>query len=173
MLNDLYTPEYERLTGTPWDVYPRPRLRRDNWLNLNGAWDFEINSFRIPDSYSRKITVPFCPESSLSGIREHFPEGAGLCYRKWVTLPEAFRSGRVLLHIDAADQVLCCHVNGQKAGEHRGGYDHITFDITPYLKEGENEIVLRCFDDLRDQTFPYGKQVMNRGGMWYTPVSGI
>ena len=157
---------------TPWDRYPRPRMRRDNWLNLNGKWEFSVRDHRFPKSYDREILVPFCPESALSGMGQHFEEGAALCYRRMVRLPDGFHRGRVLLHVDAADQVLECFVNDHKAGCHYGGYEHITFDITEYLKE-ENEIRFRCFDDLNNQSFPYGKQVKKRGGMWYTPVSGI
>ena len=172
---DLMTKEGAALLaggGQPWDVYPRPQMRREGWLNLNGEWDFSVREHRFPKNYDRKIRVPFCPESRLSGIGEHFPEGSALCYRKRVRLPGGFNRGRVLLHIGAADQVLECFVNDKKAGSHYGGYDNITFDITDCLAE-ENEIRLRCFDDLDNKAFPYGKQTLKRGGMWYTPVSGI
>ena len=173
MLHDLYTPEGENLTGTPWQVYPRPQMKRDSWLNLNGEWDFDVRDLRFPDTYTRKIRVPFCPESVLSGIQEHFPEGSALCYRRTFTLPEGFHRGRVLLHIGAADQHLHCFVNDHKVGKHTGGYEAITFDITEALVDGENELRFRCFDDLNNQLLPYGKQTLKRGGMWYTPVSGI
>ncbi len=173
MLHELFTPAGETLTGTPWTVYPRPQMKRDSYLNLNGEWEFDIGNFRFPEPYTRRIQVPFCPESLLSGIHTHFTEGSCLCYRRTFTLPGDFNRGRVLLHIGAADQRLLAYLNGEKAGEHRGGYETITFDITPFLREGENELQLRCFDDLRDLSEPYGKQVTKRGGMWYTPVSGI
>ena len=175
MLHDLYTPRGEALTGTPWTVYPRPQMKRDSYINLNGEWEFSVRDCRFPKSYSRKILIPFCPESLLSGVHEHFPEGSALCYRKMVALPAGFNRGRVLLHIGAADQHLDCFVNDKKLGTHGGGYDAIVFDITHALREGENEIRFRCFDDLRNLTMPYGKQVLpeKRGGMWYTPVSGI
>ena len=175
---DLLTPQGEALTRTgetPWTVYPRPQMKRDSYLNLNGIWDFEVREKTFPRTYSRTICLPFCPESRLSGVREHFPEGSALCYRRFVTLPEGFHRGRVLLHIGAADQKLDCFVNDQKVGSHAGGYEHITFDITDALCDGENELRLRCTDDLRNHAWPYGKQVLpeKRGGMWYTPVSGI
>ena len=173
MLNELYTTAGKNLTGTPWEVYPRPQMKRENWLNLNGEWDFGVGNFRFPDPYDKKILVPFCPESALSGIREHYPEGNCLCYQKKFTLPESFRKDRVLLHIGAADQHLHGYVNGTKIGEHSGGYENITFDITDALVDDENVLAFRCMDDLRDLSQPYGKQVMKRGGMWYTPVSGI
>ncbi len=87
-------------------------------------------------------------------------------------LPEDFNRGRVLLHIDAADQICDVYVNGKHMMRHEGGYEAFTVDITGQLTE-EIEIFIRCYDDLNDRSFPYGKQVMKRGGMWYTPVSGI
>ncbi|MGN0998055.1 MAG: glycoside hydrolase family 2 protein [Faecousia sp.] len=169
MLLDLLTSHGEELmksSETPWTVYPRPQMRRDSYLNLNGQWDFSA------DGRGTAIRVPFCPESLLSGVHEHFSEGCALIYRRGFTLPEGFHRGRVLLHIGAADQVLRCYVNGKEIGRHEGGYEAMTFDITDALAE-ENTLELRCYDDLRDQTYPYGKQVRKRGGMWYTPVSGI
>ena len=173
MIHDLYTPEGETLAGTPWDIYPRPQLKRDSYINLNGNWDFGVGTNTFPKQFDKTILVPFCPESLLSGIHEHFPEGCALAYRRTFTLPEGFRKNRVLLHIGAADQHLYCFVNDKKIGSHTGGYWAITFDITEALIEGENEIKFRCHDDLSNQVHPYGKQTMKRGGMWYTPVSGI
>ena len=173
MLHDLYTPEGETLQGTPWEVYPRPQLKRDSYVNLNGEWEFGVGSNTFPKNYDKSIRVPFCPESLLSGIHEHFPEGNALAYRRKFILPENFQVGRVLLHIGAADQHLYCFVNDKKIGCHTGGYAAITFDITDALVDGENEIKFRCHDDLNNQIHPYGKQTLKRGGMWYTPVSGI
>ncbi len=168
MLNELRTPRGEILPTIPWNTYPRPQLRRDSFLCLNGLWEFGTD-----ERCGRTILVPFCPESALSGIKEHFAEGQSLYYRRKFSLPEGFRKERVLLHIGAADQNLWCSVNGRSIGSHRGGYTNITFDITHALAEGENELTIRCTDDLKDQSCPYGKQTLNRGGMWYTPVSGI
>ena len=171
MLQTLTTPRGETLSGTPWQVYPRPQMRRDSYINLNGEWDFAVSSGK-PETFDMRITVPFCPESRLSGIGRHFEEGAPLWYRRRFLLPEGFRRERVLLHIGAADQIAEVFVNGQYLCRHEGGYASFCVDITEALAE-ENELVIRCIDDLHDQAFPYGKQVMNRGGMWYTPVSGI
>ena len=170
MSTKLMTVHGETLVGTPWDVYPRPQLKRDNYVNLNGDWDFAVSAeAAIPAEFDRRIRVPFCPESLLSGIGAHFAEGSYLFYRRAFARPAG---ERVLLHIGAADQELVCYVNGVEIGSHEGGYEAITFDITHALRE-ENTVVLRCRDDLRDQSYPYGKQVQRRGGMWYTPVSGI
>ena len=169
MPNDLMTAAGENLRGTPWQVYPRPQMRRERFLNLNGAWDFSVNYEKMG-----QIRVPFCPESRLSAIGKHFEEGSLLCYQRTFRLPEGFQKGRVILHIGAADQRADVFVNGKAAGCHKGGYDAFSFDITPFLQE-ENVLQICCFDDLQDQTYPYGKQVLpeKRGGMWYTPVSGI
>ena len=163
-MEKLMTPRGEALAGTPWDVYPRPQMKREQWWNLNGQWEFGIH-------YDRKIRVPFCPESELSGIGEHFPEGSPLRYRRTVTLPSG--SGRWLLHFGAADQRAQVYINGKLAGEHAGGYEAFCMDVTDLWQEGENEIKVICRDDLTDRSFPYGKQTLTRGGMWYTPVSGI
>jgi len=172
MLHELTTPFGETLTGTPWTVYPRPQMKRDSYINLNGEWAFSTN-YGEPEGV-KTIRLPFCPESRLSGIGHHFPEGAALTYTRKVTLPEGFNRGRVLLHIGAADQTAVVFVNKKKLCEHSGGYDAFFVDITDALQE-ENEIVIVCTDSLHDQSFPYGKQVLpeKRGGMWYTPVSGI
>ena len=169
---DLLTKEGKALLesgATPWDRYPRPRMRRDNWLNLNGEWEF-FNGERIPGV--DRILVPFCPESRLSGVGRHFSEGCPLTYRRTFALPEGFHRGRVLLHLGAVDQTAEVFVNKKQVGSHQGGYEAFTMDITDALQE-ENELVVICRDDLRDQSYPYGKQVRKRGGMWYTPVSGI
>ena len=177
-LVQLYTPSGERLTAdperVPWDAYPRPCLRRDSFLNLNGWWEFTVtdDGEAIPKDYDRRIRVPYCPESLLSGIHEVFPPRRFLWYHRNFTLPDGFQQDRVLLHIGAADQTAIVYVNAQIVGEHRGGYDPITLDITDYLQE-ENSLIVRVTDDLNSAVLPYGKQKYKRGGMWYTPVSGI
>ncbi len=172
MLVDLMTKQAEQLLSsreTPWQVYPRPQMRRDSYLNLNGCWDFSVN-------YENQgaIRVPFCPESRLSGFAQHFEEGSILNYSRSFTLPEGFCRGRVLLHIGAADQRANVFLNGKPVGSHAGGYEAFCMDVTDALSQ-HNLLNICCFDDLEDQAFPYGKQVLpeKRGGMWYTPVSGI
>ena len=170
MLQKLTTPRGEAITATPWDCYPRPQMKRDSWLNLNGEWAFSTN-YGEPEGV-KTIRVPFCPESRLSGVEKHFPEGAWLCYTRKLTLPAGFNRGRVLLHIGAADQIAEVFVNKKKLCRHEGGYEAFTVDITDALEE-ENTLMIGCVDDLKDQRFGYGKQTLTRGGMWYTPVSGI
>ena len=168
MTCNLTTVQAENRTETPWKVYPRPQMKRDSCMILNGEWDFGLK----PNALNKKIRVPFCPESSLSGIETHFPEGTDLVYRRTVTLPEGFMRGKLLLHFGAADQAAKVLINGRIAGEHQG-LGSFSLDVTELWQEGENEIVVFCQDDLTDQSFPYGKQTMHRGGMWYTPVSGL
>ena len=176
MTTNLTTMQGQQLlqtNETPWAVYPRPQMRRDSFLNLNGDWEYAVTpDVDFPAEYPQKIRVPFCPECQLSGIGEHPKDGHFIWYRRTFALPEGFNKGRVLLHIGAADQTLLCLLNGKIIGAHTGGYEAITFDITDALS-AENELILRCVDDLRNQIHPYGKQTLKRGGMWYTPVSGI
>jgi len=172
-----YTPEGRALKDSgsiPWNIYPRPQLRRDSFLNLNGQWDFCIRKIsQLPERYEKKILVPFCPESMLSGLDMEVRPGNYMFYRTYFSLPEGFLKDRVLLNIGAADQIADIFVNGTQLLSHRGGYEAFSVDITDALTDGENELVIRILDDLRDLTLPYGKQSLKRGGMWYTPVSGI
>lgn len=154
-----------------WNVYPRPLLKRDSFFNLNGEWDFAVNDGEEP-KFDRKINVPFCPESLLSGVNEVFGEDKTLWYSRKFILPEGFLKDRVLLHFGAVDQTCEVFINGKLLGSHIGGYDAFNFDITEYLAE-ENVVTLRVTDSLSNGILPYGKQRRKRGGMWYTPVSGI
>ncbi len=152
----------------PWDVYPRPQMRRNSYVNLNGTWELEAAG------EIHNIRVPFCPESLLSGISGHFNEGEPFFYRRYFRLPAGFQKDRVLLHFGAVDQICDIYVNQIHLCHHIGGYHAFTVDITDVLQE-ENLLEVRVIDDLRDLSQPYGKQVLpeKRGGMWYTPVSGI
>ncbi len=148
----------------PWNVYPRPQMRRENYVNLNGDWELSVSS----RTDTGPIRVPYCPESRLSGVETAFPPGTALFYRRSFSRPAG---QRVLLHIGAADQTATVFVNQKEVGRHRGGYNSFTCDITDALQE-ENTLVICCQDGL-DKRLPYGKQCLKRGGMWYTPVSGI
>ena len=171
-LRHLFTPQGETLNGVPWNVYPRPQLQRDSFLCLNGSWDFAVTGEdQMPETYPEQILVPFSPESLLSGIAREMPKNGFLYYRTHFTLPKGFLKDRVLLHIGACDQVATVYVNGEEAGVHVGGYHPFTVDITSFLQP-ENELIIKAQDTL-DLHLPYGKQCTKRGGMWYTPVSGI
>ena len=168
----LLTAEGERLSGQPWNVYPRPQLQRDSFLCLNGEWEFAVTDHTSqPTKYTETILVPFPPQSTLSGICRAIPKKSALWYRTVFTLPDGFVQDRVLLHIGAADQMAAVFVNGKRAGNHIGGYQPFTFDITNLL-EAENTLTI-CVTDPQGTTLPYGKQREKRGGMWYTPISGI
>ena len=169
---DLLTEEGKRLSGQPWQTYPRPQMRRDSFFNLNGLWEFCTSAAEnFPDAYDRQIRVPFAPQSVLSGIHEAPDPEKYLFYRKSFPRPEGFGRGRVLLHFGAVDQCAQVRLNGVDLGSHTGGYTHFTFDVTELLAR-ENVLEVRACDRL-DQRLPYGKQTHKRGGMWYTPVSGI
>ena len=173
MLKDLYTEAGEALEGAPWQVYPRPQMKRDSFFNLNGIWELATGTEPvIPREFPLQINVPFCPESLLSGVHQHFGEDMLLFYRRSFTLPEDFNRGRVLLHFGAVDQEATLFLNGEYVCHHTGGYSSFSCDITDHLQP-ENQLVVMVRDDLRDKSYPYGKQTLKRGGMWYTPVSGI
>ena len=154
-------------TAIPWNVYPRPQMKRDSFFCLNGEWQLSID-----DDSPRPIRVPFCPESLLSGLCIPPADCITLDYRKTFTLPEGFNKGRVILHFGAVDACAWVTLNGQRVGDaHNGGYEAFSVDITNNLQD-ENVLEVDCVDHLTHVS-PYGKQRKDRGGMWYTPVSGI
>ncbi len=173
---ELRTAQGEALLAsgkTPWQRYPRPQMRRNSYVNLNGHWDFTVSADpSLPKTYDQTILVPFCPESQLSGLKLHPDDGNYLFYRRKIALPAGFNRGRVLLHFGAVDQIADIYVNQKHLLTHIGGYEAFTVDITDALTV-ESELVVRAKDDLRDKSMPYGKQTLKRGGMWYTPTSGI
>ncbi len=162
----LYTPEGEALSGQPWKTYPRPQMKRDSYFCLNGVWDF------YADKGKETITVPFPPESALSGVERRMTSSSPIKYERVFTLPEGFVKDRVLLHFGAVDQKTTVFLNGKQVGVHVGGYDAFSFDVTDFLQE-KNTLTVECIDDLESHILPYGKQREKRGGMWYTPVTGI
>ncbi len=170
--NTLYTDAGELFDkSSPLPEYPRPQFVRDSYISLNGEWDF-CEASEPPETYTEKITVPYPMESALSGIeREHDTEKT-LFYRKRFSLPEGFNRGTVILHFGAVDTLCTVSLNGIHIAENRGGYHPFSLDISSALVDGENELSLSVTDTL-DKKYPYGKQTKKRGGMWYTPVSGI
>ena len=162
--------------------YPRPQLVRKDWLCLNGEWEFEIDNACVGEwkkywerpSLDGKITVPYCPESDLSGVG-HKDFMNCVWYRKAITLPESFQGKRTVLHFGAVDYLATVYVNGKKVGTHMGGYTPFAFDITDALTDGENVIMLSAFDDLRSNKQPSGKQSHRFGsyGCFYTRTTGI
>jgi len=168
-LTTVYAEEMDR--KRPWNEYPRPNMKRDSFFSLNGEWDFAFSKDE-PEEYFKKILVPFPPESLLSGIQSGHGDDERLYYRRKFTLPKNFIKKRVILHFGAVDQIAEVTLNGIKVGRHEGGYTPFSFDVTDCIFECENELRVVCEDNL-DLKYPYGKQTKKRGGMWYTPVSGI
>ena len=153
----------------PWNIYPRPQLKRNSFICLNGEWDFAASS---SDKFTyEKITVPFVPQSRLSGIGRTIDQNDTLYYRKSFDAPVMSENERLILHFGAVDNHAEVFVNGISACKHSGGYLPFSADITDLIKP-ENELTVKVIDTL-DHDYPYGKQRIDRGGMWYTPTSGI
>ena len=179
-----WTPVEAKLT-TPWTAevspenawpeHPRPQMVRPDWHNLNGLWEYAVTprDAEPPDHWDGTILVPFCIESNLSGVGRRVGPGERLWYRRTFTARPSPEDRRWLLHFGAVDWEAVVRVNGTLVGEHRGGYDPFTFDVTGAVTDGENELVVAVWDptDAGDQ--PRGKQVLAPKGIWYTPVTGI
>ncbi|MBR5520750.1 MAG: hypothetical protein IKU54_02020 [Oscillospiraceae bacterium] len=191
-LSQLKTP-FETDTTRSWQDYPRPQFKRDSYFSLCGRWQLAVKKYETAAKvYSRfafgwaseqqtdkftltelgDIIVPYPPESRISGIERQLKENETWLYTKKITLPEGFVKAKVILHFGAVDTHTVVMVNGKLAGTHRGGYTPFSFDITGLLNNGENTITVEAEDKL-DVEFSFGKQTKTRGGMWYTPVSGI
>jgi hypothetical protein len=164
---------------TPENVhqeYPRPMMVREDWQNLNGLWDYAIRpkDAEHPRDYDGKILVPFCVESALSGVQTLVGPENTLWYYRSFEIPENWSEKRVLLHFGAVDWNTMVWVNGEQVGDHTGGYDAFTFDITEALKPEDPQEIMVKVDDPTDKGFqPRGKQVLNPHGIWYTAVTGI
>ncbi len=158
----------------PLPEYPRPQLRRDSYLNLNGRWDHAFRiSAREPSTWDGPIVVPFSPEAPLSGVGRQLQPAEFLHYRRTFDLPERFVRDRVLLHFGAVDQFCRVRVNGVDVGAHGGGYLPFTLDITEALKPGSNTLHVVVTDPSDTGTGARGKQKLQPGGIWYTAQSGI
>lgn len=158
----------------PFSEYPRPQLVRDSYICLNGEWDLKI--INIKNGFTKfdgKITVPFPPESRISGVEQEISKSDKMVYSCEFGLPDGFLKDKLLLHFGAVDQYATVYVNNREVGRNTGGYLPFSFDITDYInKSGVNKLVVVATDPL-DKALPYGKQTNKRGGMWYTKVSGI
>ena len=179
-----WSPAGDRIR-TPWaeevsptnshPEYPRPQMVRSEWQSLNGLWDYAITpkSEPRPAKFDGKILVPFAVESSLSGVGRKVTPDDALWYRTTFTVPSAWKGRRLMLNFDAVDWKTVVYVNDIQIGSHTGGYTHFSFDVTPYLKNGANSLVLKVEDATDNDFQPRGKQVSKPSGIWYTAVSGI
>ena len=154
--------------------YPRPQLRRESYLNFNGLWDYAITDTPdIPRRFDGEILVPFSPESELSGVGRSLQPGEYLWYRYMTELPEGFNVGRLLLHFGAVDQIATVWVNGRELTTHVGGFTPFSVDITEAVSTQRLIILVRVQDFADVSYHSRGKQKTRRGGIWYTPQSGI
>lgn len=141
-----------------WNSYPRPQLKRAGWKNLAEGWKLNGEAIRMP----------FPPQALLSGYGKEVGTQLEYICDFHIQLEE---KKRTLLHFGAVDQIAEVYLNGTPIGHHTGGYLPFTFDVTEQIKE-ENHLVVKVTDELLHK-YPYGKQRRKRGGMWYTPISGI
>ncbi len=176
MTEAMLTPWGEALDREhPLPEYPRPQLRRNSYLNLNGIWEYAITkTAEKPAAMQGEIVVPFSPETPLSGVGHILQPDEYLWYRRSVTLPEGFfRGGRLLLHFGAVDQCCTVWVNGQEAGSHTGGYLPFALDVTELIEGDAFTLELRVTDPTDTGSLSRGKQRLKNTGIWYTPQSGI
>ena len=160
-----------------WREYPRPQLQREAWTNLNGLWDYAITPIgesEKPKRYDGEILVPFCVESSLSGVGAKFMPDQKLWYRTEFSVNPEWEGQDIILHFGAVDWACEVWLNDQKVGEHKGGSDAFSFNITPQLSKSEKQtLVVAVVDPTSEGAQARGKQSLELLNIWYTPVSGI
>ena len=148
---------------------------REKWTNLNGLWDYAITAKNAvkPSAYDGQILVPYPLESALSGVKKSLKPNQNLWYKRTIIKPETKTGDKVKLNFGAVDYEATVFVNGQQVGKHEGGYTEFSLDITPALKDGNNEVVVKVFDPTGEGVGPHGKQVLKPENIYYTPTSGI
>ena len=155
--------------------YPRPILEREEWKNLNGLWDYSIQAVgqEKPSKSDGKILVPFPVESSLSGVMKRVGHENELWYETNFDVPGNWDGKNIILHFGAVDWKTEIWINDIKVGSHTGGYTPFSFDITPFLGDASQKLVVKVWDPTSEGPQPRGKQVKDPEGIWYTPVTGI
>ncbi len=154
--------------------YPRPQMVRSNWMNLNGVWQFQPGATNEAApagiNLAGTILVPFPMESALSGVMRYYENS---WYRRKFVVPADWSGQRILLHFEAVNWRSHIYVNGQSVGVHTGGYDPFSFDITPYLNGGTNELIVQVYSPVDHGSEPRGKQTLTPAGIMFTSASGI
>ena len=155
--------------------YPRPQMTRPQWQNLNGLWNYAVTAKdAAPQEYEGKILVPFAIESALSGVGRTITADEALWYTREFRIPREWKNKRIMLNFGAVDWKTEVYVDGNLAGEHTGGYDPFSMDITDLLAKGKtHELTVKVLDQTDQWYQPCGKQVEKPRGIWYTSVSGI
>ncbi|MEO1990720.1 MAG: family 43 glycosylhydrolase [Pirellulales bacterium] len=174
-VSELITTWGENVTAeNAWTEYPRPRMKREHWINLNGDWDYTITPIdtkEIPSNWSGKILVPYCLESKLGGVQRLLDATEALWYRRTFSIKKS-PSHQWLIHFEAVDYRCEVFVNGTSVGTHIGGNDPFTCNMSDAIKDGHNELIVRV-EDATEAFQLRGKQTINARGIWYTQVSGI
>lgn len=175
-MSNIRTPWFDKVDRRlPLAEYPRPQFERKDWICLNGEYDYAVtgDTADAPKKYDGKILVPFSVESELSGVGKALLPEQRLWYRRKFTVGKEFSGKEALLHFGAVDWQCSVWVNGKLVGEHTGGYNPFTFNITDVVTEGENELVVKVFDPTDAGHQQRGKQILVTKGFWYTATSGI
>lgn len=175
-MSNIRTPWFDKVDRRlPLAEYPRPQFERKDWICLNGEYDYAVtgDTADAPKKYDGKILVPFSVESELSGVGKALLPEQRLWYRRKFTVGKEFSGKEALLHFGAVDWQCSVWVNGKLVGEHTGGYNPFTFNITDVITEGENELVVKVFDPTDAGHQQRGKQILVTKGFWYTATSGI